>query len=179
MSLKQFLVVGRSFIGMRSEKSPYELRKENLLPNFSTARTVGPKKDELVQADWVEQQERLARARVQAAALASANNAKTELFPAPAAQAHPVQKKPWNWTRFLSLGLLGKSQNNIPLVQSELSLDRISVVRNDLADSDLELVIKKNKKIKKAPTNATRAADSEASQWSRLTARLFEIGQEQ
>jgi len=74
--------------------------------------------------------------------------------------------------------LLGRAKEQRPLQQSELSLDRINVVRNDLADSDLELVIKKKKKAKPEPSKNTR--ETEASQgWSRLTARLFEIGQEQ
>ena len=61
MSLKQFLVVGKSFIGLSGDKSPYELRKENLLPVFQpAARFVAAKRSgaELVQSDWLDQPEK-------------------------------------------------------------------------------------------------------------------------
>ncbi len=40
MNLTQLLAVGKSFIGMRSERSPYELRQENLLPKFGSDREI-------------------------------------------------------------------------------------------------------------------------------------------
>jgi hypothetical protein len=52
-------------------------------------------------------------------------------------------------------------------IQSELSLDEVKVVRNDLSDADLEVV----------PAKPARRADAvplpEANAWSRLTTRIF------
>jgi hypothetical protein len=76
----------------------------------------------------------------------------------------------------LTFGLLGRVREQQPLVQAELSLDRIKVVRNDLADSDLELVLKKKKK--KASLDGSSGKAAAPARWSKLTARLFEMGQE-
>lgn len=38
MNLNKLLAVGKSFFGIRSERSPYELRQENLLPRFGPVR---------------------------------------------------------------------------------------------------------------------------------------------
>ena len=188
MSLKQFLVVGKSFVGLNRDMSPYELRKENLLPNFSPLPRfdrIRKQDTQMVQADWVGQQERMAKRSVipseQPELAQPAKNTEPALFGSAAALA-PVpakKKRRGNWLRILSFGLLGKSRNTDPLVQSELSLDRINVVRNDLADSDLELVLKKKKKTKTRPARDAQAPAPEVPpSWSRLTARLFEIGQE-
>jgi hypothetical protein len=80
------------------------------------------------------------------------------------------------WLNLLTFGLLGRVREQQPLVQAELSLDRIKVVRNDLADSDLELVLKKKKK--KASLDGSSGKAAAPARWSKLTARLFEMGQE-
>ena len=63
------------------------------------------------------------------------------------------------------------------MVQSELSLEKVRVMRNDLADSDLRLVLKKKKKVKNvfAATQENNALPRQS--WTELTARLFELGQ--
>ncbi len=38
MNLNKLLSVGKSFFGMRNDRSPYELRQENLLPRFGHSR---------------------------------------------------------------------------------------------------------------------------------------------
>lgn len=57
MSLKEFLVVGRSFAGSGPERSPYHMRKGHALPNFSGKPRFAkgsPARPELVQQDWLE-----------------------------------------------------------------------------------------------------------------------------
>src|SRR5688500_7180834 len=57
MSLK-FLAVGKSFAGLRGDKSPYALRKENQLPRFGSPRFSGKAEVEhaMVQTDFLQQQ---------------------------------------------------------------------------------------------------------------------------
>jgi hypothetical protein len=185
MSLKQFLVVGKSFIGLRSDKSPYELRKENLLPRFPASSRFEVSRggdNRMIQSDWLDQQERRiipGGRRPKSEEIVTGPAAESGLFPVKAAEKAPVKRKR-NWLRIMSFGLLGRSKKFDHLVQAEMTLDKISVVRNDLADSDLELVIKKKKKIKLPQIAEKEAEVPETSQpWSRLTAKLFEIGQEQ
>lgn len=62
-----------------------------------------------------------------------------------------------------------------PAVQSELSLDAVKVVRNDLSDADLELVPLSQSapsSVPAAPT-AQPAPRAIARMWGQLTARLF------
>jgi hypothetical protein len=180
MSLNKFLAVGRSFIGIRSDKSPYAMSKEAALPRFQpSARfnsnhagtTAGP----LVQRDWV--QETVEKKHAEAVAVVEKRKEMcSEKLPSPPSKA----KRGLVW--YLSFGLLGRRRADSELVQTELRLEKVKVLRNDLADSDLELVIRKKKKV------ATHAVESQATvqpssrppergQWSELTAKLFEIGQ--
>lgn len=63
------------------------------------------------------------------------------------------------------------------MVQGELSLDRVKVVRNDLSDSDLEIVpAKKPTQVPlPAPVLATAEKSPEGA-WGRMTGRLFGAG---
>lgn len=214
MSLKQFLAVGRSFVGIRDTKSPYELRKENLLPRFGGVPRVHSS-EQMVQGDWVEQQkmegrellspergsEELAEVRVSEQGPEGAKRTESTSG-ATGSGAHPGSaeiisganpftqgravvmgvkgrgkvRRHRGWLNLLTFGLLGRVREQQPLVQAELSLDRIKVVRNDLADSDLELVLKKKKK--KASLDGQSGKAAAPARWSKLTARLFEMGQE-
>lgn len=62
-------------------------------------------------------------------------------------------------------------------VQGELSLEKVKVVRNDLSDSDLELVaLKEGGKGKAGRPGATPfggVAEAKAGFWARLMTRLF------
>src|SRR5262245_29242207 len=115
MSLKQFLVVGKSFIGVGRDKSPYELRKENLLPIFSpSGRFVSSKRSgsEMVQSDWVEQQEhRLAQTEKHRSMELPTNPPQSDLFPANTMvpKTKVAAKRKRNWLRIFSFGLFGRS----------------------------------------------------------------------
>lgn len=62
-----------------------------------------------------------------------------------------------------------------PMVQGELSLEGVRVVRNDLSDSDLEII-----RVAPAPVVQPAAApvgrDQSESAWGRVTGRLFGAG---
>src|SRR5262249_57859158 len=66
-----------------------------------------------------------------------------------------------------------------PLVQGELSLDRVKVVRNDLSDSDLEVV---RSKPQTPATEVSSLNDSpekfmeSGSGWTQVTGRLLGVG---
>jgi hypothetical protein len=67
-----------------------------------------------------------------------------------------------------------------PMVQAELSLESVKVVRNDLSDSDLEVV---RAKLPPASPSAAPAAPKAAAHravaetpWARVTGRLFGLG---
>jgi len=64
-----------------------------------------------------------------------------------------------------------------PMVQGELSLDRVKVVRNDLSDSDLEIVParKPSQPTLSAPELAA-AQGSPQRAWERMASRLFGAG---
>jgi hypothetical protein len=63
------------------------------------------------------------------------------------------------------------------LVQGELSLDRVKVVRNDLSDSDLEIVPAKKPSPAPAPAPELTATVSPSPRaWERVTSRLFGAG---
>jgi hypothetical protein len=66
-----------------------------------------------------------------------------------------------------------------PLVQGELSLESIKVVRNDLSDSDLEIVPAGQPKAKKIEAPALAApvkAEPALTRWDRVSSRLFGAG---
>jgi hypothetical protein len=65
-----------------------------------------------------------------------------------------------------------------PVVQGELSLDKVKVVRNDLSDSDLELVAASKGAKAVAETGnvfagASAAAGAKPSWWARFRTRWF------
>lgn len=175
MSLKEFLAVGQSFAGMRNDKSPYAVRRDGRLPIFQPSPRFAAKhrlsEAPLVQSDWL--------------------NGSTETPPFPLQTNPPaLPQRPLPVIKkrsllfYLTFGLLGRPKTATDLVQSELSLDKIRVLRNDLADSDLELVLRKKKRVAKPESKPlSRPPDRpgppiKTSPWNELTARLFEIGQQ-
>src|SRR5206468_1628770 len=67
----------------------------------------------------------------------------------------------------------GRSKRSEP-VQGELLLDTITVVRNDLNETDLELVAAAEPQPESAPAQPEiKAAESARLAWRRVTARLF------
>lgn len=178
MSLNQFLAVGRSFVGLHEEKSPFEMKKECLLPIFEGSPRFAARREpshevvehtpaESVQLDWIEQK-RNATAKVLP---------QTRPAPAPIRPGeNPPSAPKRNWLSILSFGLLGRKKGNSTLVQAELSLERVRVLRNDLRDADLELVVKKRPQARKASAAARSWSTVEEQQpWSKLASRLFEI----
>jgi hypothetical protein len=67
----------------------------------------------------------------------------------------------------------GSGRSNKPLVQSELWLAEVKVVRNDLSDADLEVVrLRPGVRRKGAGAGLAKGSSSD-SVWTRATVRLF------
>lgn len=177
MSLK-FLAVGQSFAGLRGDKSPYALRKENQLPKFgSSPRFVGrgaePKA--MVQTDFLEQPPVAAPQGEVLSAFTA--NPESPLFQTPPIPSAPPQKVKRSWLSFFKLRWFRTQKSREELIQSELSLEKVRVLRNDLADSDLQLVLKRKKKTKPVFSSTQNNNGLPRQGWTELTARLFELGQ--
>ncbi|HEX7859877.1 MAG TPA: hypothetical protein VF773_06115 [Verrucomicrobiae bacterium] len=185
MSLK-FLAVGKSFAGLRGDKSPYALRKENQLPRFGSSRRFSGKAEEepaMVQTDFLQQQvvsvaegviSPMPEQAKEESLFAAAQQSTTPNIFAAQPQQKPAKRSwfslfRWKWFR--------AQPSKADLVQSELSLEKVRVMRNDLADSDLRLVLKKKKKAKAVFSSHQENNGIARQGWSELSAKLFEIGQ--
>ncbi len=98
--------------------------------------------------------------------------------PEPPVTAAGLAKRPAR-RRFFGLGSLGRTKvEGGSLVQSELSLETVKVVRNDLSDADLELVPAKMAARPELPLSKVSSLPPRNGAarmvWSRLTARIFE-----
>ena len=169
MSLKQLLPVGKSFLGMRDEKSPFEMPREGVLPIFGNSPRFQPKNEPSAKLHQSQ-----AEPPRQIALPIDPPERRLAEDEAPSG-ASPVSKPKRSWLSRLTFGLLGKAPTEGNLVQAELKLDKVRVVRNDLREADLELVIRKKKSPVFNPQHAPRARAEQG--WSRMAARLFEIGQ--
>jgi hypothetical protein len=163
MSLK-LLAVGQSLGGIGSEKSPYSWRKENRLPTFEGAPRFKQTERSMVQTDWLQSPNRPAPAPE-----ISIQRPVERQMPVSTPPVEPVRPKR-RWFSFLKLKWFRTSRPESEFVQTELTLEKVQPVRNDLADSDLRLVLKR-KKSTEQDRSRLRAG------WSELTARLFELGQ--
>jgi|SRR5687767_6780987 len=177
MSLK-FLAVGHSFAGLRGDKSPFAVRKENQLPTFSSnprfkGKNTQAEEKLMVQADFLQEPSPAVEADVPAIAEPAPSLPFQRSTPVAVASSRPAKR----WWSFLRFKWFRTQPSKADLVQSELSLEKIRVMRNDLADSDLRLVLKKKKKVKNvfASTQENNALPRQS--WTELTARLFELGQ--
>lgn len=180
MSLKNFLAVGQSFSGGTGGKSPFEMRKENLLPRFGQRARAAARDEptEPQQTDWLDETPR-------AQETCTTNEGTAASAPKPAVAAQPLPQTAPVGSRserkglwyYLTFGFLRRrARRNSLLIQSELMLENVRVVRNDLEDSDLELVVVKKRKKRAEPIFNPSLTNPEGN-WNALTARLFDLGQ--
>lgn len=110
MSLIHLLSVGQSLETHQANAVRYRMRRENLLPDFSVKNTGGVRSTNLRQPSHSDPSRSVSRATL----------------------AHTLSAKP------------GGSYESVrvirPEAQTELNLDTVRVVRNNLADDDLEFV---------------------------------------
>jgi hypothetical protein len=182
MSLGKLLTTGKSLVGLSNSNSRYQLQK-GALPKFESAKNPFAKGS----PELPEREPQLPK--LTPTEVAAANLKKTQAIVAPAAPAEqPVvaassQAKPAEppkvappidgWLKKINpmvwfgnrkpaepksaIPRFGKSHTP---VQGELSLDNIKVMRNDLSETDVEIVTAKSRpaKMVAAPTQASAAA---------------------
>jgi len=179
MSLGKLLTTGKSLVGLTNSNSRYHLQK-GALPKFESAKNPFVSK---ANAEMPEREPQLPKLTPEE--VAAANLKETQAMPAPAEPAaanrdakpaEPAKPAPVvdSWLKKInSLVWFGKSKpaeskpaaprfaKSTTPVQGELSLDNIKVMRNDLSDTDVEVVPVKSRPAKvvaPAPTQASAAA---------------------
>ncbi|MCU0783911.1 MAG: hypothetical protein MUF81_07645 [Verrucomicrobia bacterium] len=190
MSLGRLLVAGKSLVGMRDGAGRYQVNKYVALPKFISPRnpfaaTAKPEAPPLGA-------EMSAKDRKEKAVVATANSDPGAVGKKDFQVAMGVRAARWisEWGEKLNpLPRLAKRPRPVKLavprltkapVQSELSLDKIQVVRNDLSDADFEVVPAKTPvAVSPGPTALASQARFEpaGSPWNRVTTRIFGVGQ--
>jgi|HubBroStandDraft_1064217.scaffolds.fasta_scaffold187808_2 hypothetical protein len=150
----RLLTKGSTIGGLKERPGAYKLLEKSVFPNFS-----GPKKPvpTLPQAEPTSTQPALfrrLRPKPEKPALAKvASEPAPEPLPTPAAAPARVKDlpaKPGLWSRLPAILAGWKSQWILrrktrpfqsPAVQTELALDKVRVIRNDLCEDDLEVVM--------------------------------------
>ena len=180
MSIGRLLAAGRSLVGVQNGSSRYRLDKRTRLPKFGSVKNpFSPEERKPVapqtaapQLDSPKEVDPAATESVVRATPPAAN----PVPPATARLRRAVRRlREWCVEANPLPRLAGPARSAIkPMpsfsgapVQSELSLDEVKVVRNDLSDADLEIV----------PAKPARSAEAvpvpEENAWSRMTIRIF------
>jgi hypothetical protein len=174
MSIGRLLAAGRSLVGVQSASSRYRMDKRARLPKFgATKNPFSPEQRMPAAPQPVPPQGPAPAAEPVARATQRAANATR---PASTRLRQTVQRlRDWCVEANPLPGLAGPARSAVrppprftgAPIQSELTLDEVKVVRNDLSDADLEIV----------PAKPVRRADAaprrEENTWSRLTTRIF------
>ena len=199
MSLGKLLTTGKSLVGLTNANSRYHLQK-GALPKFESARNpFAPK----VRAELPERQPQLPK--LTPAEVAAANLKKTQLMAVPAEPvvaaslnskpAEPAKASPVvdGWLKKINpMVWFGNQKPAEPKsaprhegphapIQGELSLDNIKVMRNDLSETDVEIVTAKSRPPKgvavpvQSPATAVAIPDlpPATSAWEYLGERLL------
>jgi hypothetical protein len=161
MSLGKLLASGKSFVNGRS-KTAYREDKRPYLPKFASKKNPfmpPPVQTELPTAE--------AKPLVAPRQKIAVN--------APPANPGPT-KSLAGWTRkFNPVTAWRESQESgrrapRPVIQAELSLDRVKVVHNDLSDADVEVVPIKSRPAREMSEPILSSGENS---WSRLGAKFF------
>lgn len=145
MSLMQLLAVGQSLRPIKDRPSRYRMRQQTLLPKF---RPSPPPGQPSVGTEPGEPTSLPAppKATADAAPHPQAGSSATPVpasGPRPTAAAVPAQPYPagrWSLQSWAPFKRAGAAQPAKVPIQGELSLEAVRPVRNDLSDSDLEVV---------------------------------------
>lgn len=187
MSLVRLLTAGKSLVGLQESENRYRLSSQRLLPRFE------PKKNPFGSGS---QPQTEASEQPAESAVAEPMTTAASVTPPPMTQTEPVnapQPVPRTgsllsrlWQRLSVSGLFSGRRKQPAgirpeakrMLQAELSLEAVKVVRNDLSDSDVEIVTGRPV----AVVNRAGLAESEAAatpgirRWSKAAERLFGAG---
>jgi len=185
---------------MRQDRSPYEMRAATLLPRFeANSRTAVGKTEAAASAEPVAPAKKNESSfwkrlnpfgkRIGATNKSSVEGAVGAIEDGDGQSGKSIFRKSFFPARGKKQGELAKPVRT--LIQSELSLETVRVVRNDLSDTDLEIVAcfrqreaakaksgtAESKAVRPVPAGSSAFAKAAAQPgWSRLTARLFDTG---
>lgn len=197
MGLMKLLAVGRSIGRFGNDHSPFKMTQQSLLPKFGSvkapeepARGSGEKRNQAVAPAALPTEPSLSANAVTGNKTMNAVRA-VEIEP-PAEAAAPVMLKPvadrqafprGRWTLFKNpFSKAGKSKSAAAPVQTEMLLDLVKPVRNDLSDSDLEVVrvqpkpaVEVAERVPVAPV-ATEAVSPEPVAWDRIKNQFLGAG---
>ncbi|MEO8429351.1 MAG: hypothetical protein ABI651_19845 [Verrucomicrobiota bacterium] len=137
MSLIRLLAIGHSFEAAKSEPYRFNKKRQSLLPKFTAKSTATPTAAKPLVPDRVKRQKDKARQGL-IATVKVGKQSTGALMLVPTAE----------------LEQRARSGSSGSTVQIEFSLDRLKVVRNDLTESDLEVVPANSEPQTSAPTSA-------------------------
>ena len=151
MSLLRLLKAGRSLVNPKESGSRYRMHERIQLPKFGSSKNPFSARSEtpaVLAAPGAIDSEPTSKRELSPAEEAAARLKQTVRLP-PAlpvpqlARAGEMSRAWWNpltWWKSGSGGGGPGLRTSEPAVQGELSLDQVKVVRNDLSDSDVEVV---------------------------------------
>ena len=208
MSLLRLLTAGKTLIGLKRSESRYQLPGRKGLPMFGSKKnpfraTVFPDKPDSapVPEDTVEklltvpaattdsppapapndlpphEENQSNGARDIAVSAPNAAQAKEQLPGQPAPRRSSALKALLLWRRVKKTNSQGPFKGR-PLVQAELSLESVKVVRNDLSESDLEVVQATSRRQESVSPGAAdeRKAQLPSMNWSPGAGQLVSVG---
>jgi hypothetical protein len=210
MSLLRLLTTGRSLVGLRNGESPYRLSQQRFVPNFGKKpnpfrATTLPEPVRTVALTPQNATTKLQVPTPPAASTAPEGGSGEAALPVAAMAKEPAQSRPIqvSWLKRTWAGMrsrFGRREKPAaprvaravkPVVQGELSLEGVQVVRNDLRDSDLEIVPAQEARPTPKPAASTEpgsmsrmpepilvarsAAGAGRTAFSRMSARLFGV----
>lgn len=182
MSLVRLLTAGKSLVGLRESESRYRLSRQRLLPRFEAERNpFGGRAKHAVHPE--------------PSAVPETTPPPAQVSPADSVSPHAAAPPKRlakakvgllfeRWLSALRSLMLWRGRRAAPtgraskrLVQPELSLEGVKVVRNDLTDSDIEVVAPKVGPVAKVSTPAAQAGKGPAgSRWMGVADRLLRSG---
>ena len=210
MSLLRLLRTGNSLDGVKGTEGRYRLTRQRLLPQFGTARNPFSSRENsaLVQTEAHPPEDPGAKgASEERSGIPSSCEKPAAGFPS-AVQDQVISPNgscpgPKETPRSRAVAFLGgwrtrvsrllgrrrvkSAKPTIPRftkqpVQSELSLDRIKVMRNDLTEADLEVVVASQPSAPAISAQGSRSKEGTVvpqTAWGQVTTRIFGAGKEQ
>ena|SRR5579859_6624895 len=198
MSLLRLLAAGKSLVGLKESDSRYRLTNQRLLPQFGSKsnpfRTDGDAGQKLAITPALRAETLQPDAESPQTAVAPAQKGPPTQRPESKATLaiRQASHQLADWAGKYTSRLAGPFQSRSakpampaipalakPMVQGELSLERVKVVRNDLSDSDLDIVRCRPQPSlanRSVPVAEPKAAEMPDKPWSRVTGRLFGAG---
>ena len=168
MNLGKLLGAGKSFIS-GGKSAAYRTDKRVYLPQFVSPKN--PFATAATMATQVELPPSTAKASVSPMKKTTALPwAKTRKLPAVAASAGPTRATTWASKLNPFRPSPSAIDNTVAAVQTELSLEKVKVVHNDLSDADVEVVPMKSRP---APGPAVGGSQPSKNSWEVLGERIM------